>query len=436
MACHYKPYFLHYATKNISYNNPLDKSALIIVDVQKAFLPGGSMAILSKENVSNSKKKSVMMINNINNLIESNKFDYHIYVQDSHPDNHVSFASTYKSAKPFQVIDLNINTNTNTQIVLYPDHCRIDGRDLAPRDLSENSPKDGSGIEFADELLLPKTFTDPDAEPDLLSEKSFVLNKGEDINSNPFSAFKNYLGQDTGLHNTLIKKGVKNIYVCGLARDFCVWWTAIDASSYFNVNIQRPVFNVTMIWDSSLPVYTILPVQGNTLLLPDYKPEEQSNSPHRLAIHNFLEKNKDRSIQDILKGYVSNDSRSNRWVQCFLTPYGVNAVNTSDLISAIVPKITGSFPGVIEKVKKTSKDLQEKIITDPTLLNFLKNIGTTDIGTTDIDIGTTSQETDIPKEILDIEPTQKDKTSLNFLEKILNQSETPDIGMTEQSQLS
>ena len=59
--------------------------------------------------ITNTRKKSIMMINNINNLIESNKFDYHIYLQDSHPDKHVSLASTYKSAKPFQVVDVNIN---------------------------------------------------------------------------------------------------------------------------------------------------------------------------------------------------------------------------------------------------------------------------------------------------------------------------------------
>jgi nicotinamidase/pyrazinamidase len=358
MACHYKPYFLHHSIKNIDSNNTQNKSALLIVDVQKAFLPGGSLSILPKENISNTRNKSIMMINNINKLIDSNKFDYHIYSQDSHPDNHISFASssTYKSGKPFQVTDVNLNNNI-TQIVLHPDHCRIDGRDSAPQNLTDNSSTNttGSGIEFADELLVPNTFRDPNAVPDLLSEKSFVLNKGENINSNPFSAFKDYMGQDTGLHNTLINKGVKNIYVCGLARDFCVWWTVADASSYVDI-AQQSVFNTSLIWDASLPVYS--PVYGTELLLPDYTPEEKSNSPHRLALHNFLNM-KQNTLQNLVKDYNSNDPRSNRWVQCFLTPYKINAVRTSDLMSPIISNIKSS---IIDTIKNNTNNANKKSI--------------------------------------------------------------------------
>ena len=91
MACHYKPYHLHYEKKEINNaSNDRTGSALIIVNVQKAFLPGGSMGILNGQ--VNNKTQSLMMMQNINSLIESGKFDYNIYIQDAHPNDHTSFA--------------------------------------------------------------------------------------------------------------------------------------------------------------------------------------------------------------------------------------------------------------------------------------------------------------------------------------------------------
>ena len=317
MACHYKPYHLHHEDKILNYDQDeqdLTKSALIIVNVQKAFLPGGSLSILNNRN--DARRLSMMMINNINELIESNIFDYHVYVQDAHPHDHVSFASK-SGAKPFQV-----SNNGGMQEILWPDHCRIDGRDKA---------ENGSGVEFADGLIVPESFKNPQASDtsgaDSLAKKSFVLNIGENKNISPYSAFKDYTGKETGLADSLLKKGVKNLYVVGIARDFAAWWTAADATTYREKNTTYPIFNTHFIWDATLPV------PGARELL-EYEYDGEINSYH----HNFLRyaiENKNYDIDDVMRGLVNHDSMGNRWAQTYLSPYGIRVFKTADVLKAL-----------------------------------------------------------------------------------------------------
>lgn len=325
MACHYKPYHLHYEKKQLDIDSSVDrkKSALLIVNVQKAFLPGGSMSILNGK--ADAKNQSLMMINNINSLIDSDRFDYLIYVQDSHPHNHVSFAST-QIAKPFQVIDTEKDGNKYQQI-LWPDHCRIDGRDVAPRSITgilDNRCESGSGIQFATELRVPESLIKKtDFTPSKLDSKSFVLNIGENKDVDSYSAFKNYFGEETGLASELINSGIRNIYVVGVARDFAAWWTALDASSYVDKN-SKPIFSVTSVWDATLPA------PGSDKLL-EYEYDGDIESPHHDRFRSAITDN-EYGIREVMRGLINPDPNGNRWVQTYLTPYNVKASKTTDLL--------------------------------------------------------------------------------------------------------
>lgn len=329
MACHYKPYHLHYEKKKLDIDSNIQrtKSALLVVNVQKAFLPGGSMAILNGR--ADAKSQSVMMINNINSLIEGDKFDYLIYVQDSHPHNHVSFASA-RNGKPFQIVEIEKN-GIKYQQILWPDHCRIDGRDYAPKSITgalDDRCESGSGIQFATELRVPSSFIQKSNTStnkiDKLDAKSFVVNIGENVDVESYSAFKNYLGEETGLATSLISAGVRDIYVVGLSRDFMAWWTALDGASYVDSNTSNSVFNVNFVWDSTLPA------PGSDKLL-EYEYDGDIESPHHNRLRSAITV-KEYGIPEVMRGLISPDPLGNRWVQTYLTPYNVKAVKTSDLL--------------------------------------------------------------------------------------------------------
>lgn len=385
MAVHYKPYHLHYLEKKIDLDlDPnLNKSALIIMDVQKAFI-SGNLSIM--HNRANSKLAIDQMIDNINKLIESDVFDYHIYVQDSHKPDYDGFASNH-NVLPFDSIEVKINDKC-IQKILWPDHCRIDGLDKS----------NGSGIEFDDRLIVPNVFSNKDAQ-DQLSIKSFVLSKGD--TSEPYSAFKDYYGIDTGLHTDLINRGVKRVYICGLARDFGVWWTAADCTTYkYKSNdsnvFDSNVFDTYVIWDSTLAA------PGNTDLVEyDYT---QSNSPHHSQIKRAIDFNL-YSMVDMTRGLISNDYRSNRWVQSFLTPYGIKTINTEGILNnpilpirEVVQSITTAVGEIVENVVDAvdaveNIDAVKNIDKTPSdLLDFLKQ--TSDLISSNIDINTAETQED------------------------------------------
>jgi nicotinamidase/pyrazinamidase len=162
----------------------LDKtSVLLVIDVQNCFLPGGSLAVKDGDKV-------VPVINGI-----AKKFADVVMTQDWHTPGHVSFASSHPGKKPFETIDLKYGKQ-----VLWPDHC-IQGTD-------------GAGL--SKDLAIPQA--------------ELVLRKGFNKDVDSYSAFTEADGKTTtGLASYLKARKLQRVFLAGLATDFCVAWSALDA---------------------------------------------------------------------------------------------------------------------------------------------------------------------------------------------------------------
>lgn len=159
--------------------------ALIIVDVQNDFIPGGALAVKEGDQV-------VPIINEL-----QQKFDFIVATQDWHPAEHGSFAANHSNKKIGEFIDLN-----GVQQILWPVHC----------------VQETTGAEF---------------HPDLKTEKwKAVFKKGTNPKVDSYSGFfdNNRMG-DTGLSAFLNENGIEEVFVCGLATDYCVKFTVLDAIS-------------------------------------------------------------------------------------------------------------------------------------------------------------------------------------------------------------
>ena len=181
-------------------------TALIVVDVQPDFMEGGALAA----------EEGSAVVNPIAGLMGQDRFDLVVATQDWHPPGHVSFASSHDDAQPFDVIDL-----YGHEQVLWPDHC-VQG-------------SDGSALHTG----LP------------LERLSAIIRKGDDPAVDSYSGFRNNWNADgerppTGLAGYLRERGIDTVYVCGLARDFCVKWTAEDAAA--------EGFRTVVLWDLTRPV--------------------------------------------------------------------------------------------------------------------------------------------------------------------------------------
>jgi len=162
---------------------PNGSSALIVVDVQNCFLPGGSLAVKEGDQV-------IPVINRI-----SKSFENVVMTQDWHTQHHISFASSHEGKKPFEVIKLPYGNQ-----VLWPDHC-VQGTESA---------QIAKGIDIAHaELIIRKGFHN-----DVDSYSAFLEADKE---------------THTGLAGYFKERRIDTVFVTGLATDFCVAWTAIDA---------------------------------------------------------------------------------------------------------------------------------------------------------------------------------------------------------------
>jgi nicotinamidase/pyrazinamidase len=162
---------------------PGDTAALLVIDVQNCFLPGGSLAVKDGDQV-------VPVINRI-----AKAFSNVVMTQDWHTPTHVSFASTHAGKKPFEVIDLAYGKQ-----VLWPDHC----------------------VQGTEGAALSKDLAIPQAE--------LIIRKGFHNDVDSYSAFTEADGKtSTGLAAYLKARGIDRVFVAGLATDFCVAWTALDA---------------------------------------------------------------------------------------------------------------------------------------------------------------------------------------------------------------
>ena len=182
------------------------RAALVLVDIQPDFLPGGALPVQAAGN----------FLEQVGRLMDSGLFGLQVATQDWHPPGHISFASSHEGRKPFETIELYGHEQT-----LWPDHCVQDtpGAALHPS--------------------LP------------WKSVASIVRKGADPEVDSYSGFRNNWDRHgkrptTGLAGYLRERDVGAVFCCGLARDFCVFWTARDASeagfeTFFVWNLTRPV---------------------------------------------------------------------------------------------------------------------------------------------------------------------------------------------------
>ena len=157
--------------------------ALIIVDVQYDFLPGGALAVPNGDDI-------IELVNRI-----QGNYELVVATQDWHPEGHHSFASAHEGKQPFDVIDLE-----GLEQVLWPDHC-VQGT---------------YGAQLSKQLATHRI--------------EAIFRKGTAPNIDSYSGFfDNGKRKNTGLAGYLRDRGVTSVAVCGLAADYCVYFTAMDA---------------------------------------------------------------------------------------------------------------------------------------------------------------------------------------------------------------
>jgi len=165
--------------------DPRPDDVLIVVDVQNDFLPGGALAVPDGDAV----------IGPINRLIAG--FAHVILTQDWHPAGHLSFASSHPGKSPFETATLDYGVQ-----VLWPDHCVQGSR----------------GAEICADLDVRTA--------------ELVLRKGYDPRIDSYSGFMEADRRTpTGLAGYLKERGFARVFCAGLATDFCVAWTALDAKA-------------------------------------------------------------------------------------------------------------------------------------------------------------------------------------------------------------
>jgi nicotinamidase/pyrazinamidase len=159
-------------------------SALIVIDVQNDFCPGGALAVSKGDEV----------VRPINRLIQV--FDHVVLTQDWHPKGHSSFASSHSGGAPFTNVAMAYGEQT-----LWPDHC------------VQGTP----GADFHRDLAWTKA--------------ELIIRKGFRTAIDSYSAFfENDRATPTGLGGYLRERGLRRLVMAGLATDFCVAYSALDAA--------------------------------------------------------------------------------------------------------------------------------------------------------------------------------------------------------------
>src|SRR5438046_6375584 len=160
-----------------------DREVLIVTDPQLDFCPGGALAVPEGDAI----------VPEVNRLAQ--RFSHVILTQDWHPAGHASFASAHPGRRPFETIDVDYGLQT-----LWPDHC-VQGT---------------TGASFHPGLDIPQV--------------ELVIRKGYRNHIDSYSAFReNDRKTPTGLAGYLRERGFERVTVCGLATDYCVFYSAIDA---------------------------------------------------------------------------------------------------------------------------------------------------------------------------------------------------------------
>jgi nicotinamidase/pyrazinamidase len=159
------------------------EDVLLVIDVQNDFLPGGALAVADGDAI-------IPIVDRLGRAFENV-----VVTQDWHPTGHASFASSHPGAMPFDLMELPYGNQ-----VLWPDHC------------VQGSP--GALVHFALET----------------QDRAFaILRKGANAMVDSYSAFAEADGLTTGLAALLRARGIERVFACGLATDFCVAYSALDA---------------------------------------------------------------------------------------------------------------------------------------------------------------------------------------------------------------
>lgn len=183
-----------------------ERSALLLIDIQPDFMPGGALPVAEGDRI----------LEPVIRLMQSGLFPRILATQDWHPVSHVSFAGSHPGRRPFETMDLYGHPQT-----LWPDHC-VQG---------------AAGAELHHDLPM--------------SAIAAIVRKGMDPACDSYSGFRNNWNSrgerpPTGLGGCLKELGVADVFLCGLARDYCVKWSAEDAAetgfrSWFLWDLTRPV---------------------------------------------------------------------------------------------------------------------------------------------------------------------------------------------------
>mgnify|MGYP006290266409 CR=1 FL=1 len=183
-----------------------EATALLLIDLQPDFFPGGALAVEDGDKI----------IPGITKLMQSRRFGIQVATQDWHPPDHISFASRHDGKAPFDTKEYHGHEQT-----LWPDHCvrGTPGAQLHP---------DLPWIEIG-----------------------AVIRKGMPSDADSYSGFRNNWNAagerpNTGLAGYLRDRGITTTFLCGLARDVCVLWSALDSAdngfdTYFLWDLTRAV---------------------------------------------------------------------------------------------------------------------------------------------------------------------------------------------------
>ena len=175
---------------------PGEHDFLLIVDIQNDFCPGGALGVKGGDEL-------VPLVNEL-----ATRFRHVGLTQDWHPSGHQSFASSHPGHRPFETIDVAYGPQT-----LWPDHC----------------VQDTHGAAFHAKLHVPQA--------------ELVVRKGFDPAIDSYSAlYENDHKTPTGLGGYLRERGLRHLWLAGIATDYCVAWSALDA--------RREHFAVTVIEDA------------------------------------------------------------------------------------------------------------------------------------------------------------------------------------------
>jgi nicotinamidase/pyrazinamidase len=190
------------------------RPALLVVDLQPDFMPGGALPVAEGD----------LVVNGIRALLESDRFGVCVATQDWHPRDHLSFASNHAGKRPMDVVSLYGHDQ-----ILWPDHC------------VQGTP----GAELVRGVPWERV--------------SAIVRKGTDPRVDSYSAFRNNWDPrgerpPTGLAGYLRERGVEEVWLCGLARDFCVKWSAEDAAA--------AGFRARVLWDLTR---SVIPASDDTV---------------------------------------------------------------------------------------------------------------------------------------------------------------------------